>query len=114
MSAKLFEGKSPRYGQNSGGVDFVEGKRHGAEKKPLTLFWGVGGEKTALGGKMGATLFGESLPGTDKIQVVWILWRENGTVQKGSLQGSSGDSRPGLKKWKGRWWGENGIGASKW
>ncbi|KRY65862.1 hypothetical protein T11_1133, partial [Trichinella zimbabwensis] len=28
----LFEGKPPRVRQNSGGVDFVEGKRHGAEK----------------------------------------------------------------------------------
>ncbi|KRY94781.1 hypothetical protein T11_12219, partial [Trichinella zimbabwensis] len=38
MRAKLFEGKPhqgkpPRVRQNSGGVDFVERKRHGAEKK---------------------------------------------------------------------------------
>ncbi|KRZ01719.1 hypothetical protein T11_10 [Trichinella zimbabwensis] len=34
MRSKLFGGKPPRDGQNSGGVDFVEKKRHGAEKKP--------------------------------------------------------------------------------
>ncbi|KRZ01714.1 hypothetical protein T11_7795 [Trichinella zimbabwensis] len=37
MRAKLFGGKPPRDGQNSGGVDFVERKRHRAEKKPPTL-----------------------------------------------------------------------------
>ncbi|KRY95053.1 hypothetical protein T11_17103, partial [Trichinella zimbabwensis] len=31
----------------------------------------------------------ESRTGTDKIPVVGILWRGNGTVQKGSLQGCS-------------------------
>ncbi|KRY62675.1 hypothetical protein T11_905, partial [Trichinella zimbabwensis] len=32
----------------------------------------------------------ESRPGTDKIQVVWILWKGNGTGQKKSLQRCSG------------------------
>ncbi|KRY95338.1 hypothetical protein T11_10657 [Trichinella zimbabwensis] len=35
---------------------------------------------------MGATLFGESRPGTDKIQVVLILWKRNGTGQKKVLK----------------------------
>ncbi|KRY63042.1 hypothetical protein T11_8679, partial [Trichinella zimbabwensis] len=34
----LFGGKSPRVGQNSGGVYFVEGKRHSAERKPPRFF----------------------------------------------------------------------------
>ncbi|KRY91682.1 hypothetical protein T11_8206, partial [Trichinella zimbabwensis] len=36
---------------------------------------------------MRAKLFGESRPRMYKIQVVWILWRGNGTGPKGSLQG---------------------------
>ncbi|KRY99555.1 hypothetical protein T11_3070 [Trichinella zimbabwensis] len=36
---------------------------------------GVFEEKTARGGKMRAKLFGESHHRTDKIQLVWILWR---------------------------------------
>ncbi|KRY98362.1 hypothetical protein T11_2373, partial [Trichinella zimbabwensis] len=39
MRAKLFGGKPPQDGQNSCGVDFMERKRHVAEKKPPTLFW---------------------------------------------------------------------------
>ncbi|KRY95043.1 hypothetical protein T11_332 [Trichinella zimbabwensis] len=38
MRAKLFGGKPPLDGHNSGIVDFVERKRHGAERKPPRLF----------------------------------------------------------------------------
>ncbi|KRY98361.1 hypothetical protein T11_14066, partial [Trichinella zimbabwensis] len=57
----------------------------------------------------GKQIVGESRPGTDKIQVVWILWNGNGTEQKKSLLRCSGEIRSGLKKWKRRWWGENGT-----
>ncbi|KRY95424.1 hypothetical protein T11_4527 [Trichinella zimbabwensis] len=38
MRAKLFVGNPPRDGQNSGGVDFMKWRRHGAERKPPRLF----------------------------------------------------------------------------
>ncbi|KRY64308.1 hypothetical protein T11_16288, partial [Trichinella zimbabwensis] len=70
MRAKLYGGKPPRDGQNSGGVDFVERKRHGAERKPARLVQEkaalcpkngreVGGEKTALGQANCRGVFGE-------------------------------------------------------
>ncbi|KRY99376.1 hypothetical protein T11_4951 [Trichinella zimbabwensis] len=53
MRAKLYGGKPPLDGQNSGGVDFVERRRHGAERKPPRLFrWcGFCGEERARGRK---------------------------------------------------------------
>ncbi|KRY98975.1 hypothetical protein T11_16080, partial [Trichinella zimbabwensis] len=101
MRAKLFGGKPPRDGQNSGGVHFVEKKRHAAERKPPWLFRDVLGEKTARGGKMRAKLFGGKPFGTDEILVVWILYRENGTGRKESLQDCSGESRAGPKNGRG-------------
>ncbi|KRY97433.1 hypothetical protein T11_8582 [Trichinella zimbabwensis] len=82
MCSKSFGGKPPRDGQNCGGVDFVEKKLHGAEKKPPRL------ERTARGGKRIVEIcFGESRQEMNKILVVRILCGGNGTVQKGSLQG---------------------------
>ncbi|KRZ66705.1 hypothetical protein T10_3316 [Trichinella papuae] len=56
---------------------------------------------------------GESCSGPDKILVVRILCRGNGTVQKGSLLGCSGESRRPSKKWKVSWCGENGTWRKK-
>ncbi|KRY97785.1 hypothetical protein T11_4720 [Trichinella zimbabwensis] len=50
---------------------------------------------------MRAKLFWGKPPGTDEILVVWILWRENGTGRKESLQDCSGESRAGLKNGRG-------------
>ncbi|KRY94178.1 hypothetical protein T11_11167 [Trichinella zimbabwensis] len=47
MRAKLFKGKPPLVRQNSGGVDFVERKRHG-------------GENTARGGNIWGSYCGEN------------------------------------------------------
>ncbi|KRY95981.1 hypothetical protein T11_14935, partial [Trichinella zimbabwensis] len=38
IRAMFFGGKPPRDAQNSGGGDFVERRRHGAERKPPRLF----------------------------------------------------------------------------
>ncbi|KRY99186.1 hypothetical protein T11_16364 [Trichinella zimbabwensis] len=83
MRAKLYGGNPPRDGQNSGGVDFVEAKRHGAEKSlqgcsakicPGLKKWKEScGEKTAGSGKMQAKLFGESGPGLTKF--LWCGFR---------------------------------------
>ncbi|KRY94116.1 hypothetical protein T11_11588, partial [Trichinella zimbabwensis] len=50
----------------------------------------------------------ESRTRSDKILVVWILWKGDGTGRKEGLQECSGENRAGLKKWKESWWGENG------
>ncbi|KRY98885.1 hypothetical protein T11_12427 [Trichinella zimbabwensis] len=43
----------------------------------------------------------ESRPGSDKIEVVWILWRGDGTGPKEGLQDCSGESRAGRKNGRG-------------
>ncbi|KRZ00187.1 hypothetical protein T11_6007, partial [Trichinella zimbabwensis] len=137
-------------GKTARGVDFVERKRHGAERKPPRLFrrkppWDEKMEVELVGRKrhLGKQIVGELLgrkrqkkrhraekmpprsfstfrknaskvvwgksPRTDKIQLVWILWKENGTGQKKSPQGCSAEICLVPKKWKRSWWGENGT-----
>ncbi|KRY99299.1 hypothetical protein T11_8486, partial [Trichinella zimbabwensis] len=101
MRAKLFDGKPPRDGQNSGGVDFAERKRHLAEKS----LHGCSGEflwrKRHVAEKCVQSCLMESRPVSDKIQVVWILWRGDGTGPKEGLQDCSGENRAGLKNGRG-------------
>ncbi|KRY96565.1 hypothetical protein T11_14830, partial [Trichinella zimbabwensis] len=97
-------------------VELVRRKRH----------WGKQIEGEFLGGKRHVaekcvqSCLGERRPKTDKILVVWILWRGNGTVQKGSLQGCSGESRPLTRKmeaesvWRKRHWGRQIVGEFLW
>ncbi|KRZ66005.1 hypothetical protein T10_6172 [Trichinella papuae] len=125
MRAKLFGGKLPHARQNSAGLDFVERKRHGAEKKPLWLVgykppWSLKMEGALVGRKRhwGTENVGEFLerkrhveekcmqsclremcPRPYKILVDWILWRGNITGQKKSLHD---------KMW-GNFGGENGT-----
>ncbi|KRY99554.1 hypothetical protein T11_9101 [Trichinella zimbabwensis] len=69
--------------------------------------------KWHLAEKCVQSCLGESRPGKDKIVVVWILWRRNGTGLKKSLQFCSGESRAGPKKFKGNWWGGTALVQAK-
>ncbi|KRZ00182.1 hypothetical protein T11_1501, partial [Trichinella zimbabwensis] len=70
-AVKVVCGMSPQDGQNSAGVDFVDGKRHGAGKRHVA-------EKCVQ------SCLGESRPRSDKILVVWILLKGNRTGQRKS------------------------------
>ncbi|KRY98722.1 hypothetical protein T11_9336 [Trichinella zimbabwensis] len=137
MLSKLFGKKPPRDGQNCGGVDFVERKRHGAEKKPPTLgvgggktalgqakCWGVFVAKTARGGKMRAKLFvgkppqdGQNSAGVDfgegkghgaEKKPPWLMGRKPPWVKKMDRE-LVGRKRHWGKQIVGEFWGENGT-----
>ncbi|KRZ66009.1 hypothetical protein T10_4026 [Trichinella papuae] len=63
MLAKLFGGKLPLARKNSAGIDFVERKRHRAEKKPLWLI----GRKPPSPKKWKGCWWGENSTGVDKM-----------------------------------------------
>ncbi|KRZ66006.1 hypothetical protein T10_2890 [Trichinella papuae] len=113
MRTKLLGGKLPWDGKNSGGVDFVEGKRHEAERKPPMLMGGVLGEKTARGGKIRAELFRGMLSSArqNSAGLDFVERKRQGTEKKPLWL--IGCKPPWSLKMEGVLVGKNGIGEDK-
>ncbi|KRY97779.1 hypothetical protein T11_17289 [Trichinella zimbabwensis] len=77
--------------------ELVGRKRHWGKQIVSEFLW----RKQHVAEKCVQSCLRESRPVSAKIQVVWILWKGNGTGLKGSVQDFSGESCAGPKNLRG-------------